>query len=417
METLKVLAPLALWMHETSPGVGLVKQEEMRRQLEAIYAERAAEHPEQAAAQFLRDVRDHAGLLVERGSGQYGFIHLTFQEYLAAVAIAQQGQLDTQHVVDALSRHVDDGNWHEVSLLTIDYLGLIQQNDRVASAVIAGLIEQRPGAPGAAVVLAGECVLDAWPGGVTAECRCDVPPKLLEAMREWPAVAPVLRAQAGRLLGKLGDPRLEVLDPLQIEWCDVPAGPFKMGDSPVYTVEISYLFKMSRFPITNGQYSVFVDKGGYDHAPYWREAVAVGRWKAGAIKVRYDNEPGNRPYDSGEPYMLANHPVVGITWYEALAFARWLTDHMQMNNCLPAGWCVALPSEAEWEKAARGTDGRIYPWGETLTTNHANYDKTGIGTTSAVGCFAQGASPYGVEEMSGNVWEWTRSLWGTIGEA
>ncbi|MCB0052332.1 MAG: NACHT domain-containing protein, partial [Caldilinea sp.] len=156
VETLRVLAPLALWMHEVSPGVGLVKQEEMRRKLEALYAGRGVDDPEKAAAHFLADVRDHAGLLVERGAREYGFIHLTFQEYLAAVAIAQQGQLDVEPVVDALAAHVADDNWHEVSLLTISYLGIIQQHDRVASMVVDRLIARAPGDPGAAVLLAGE---------------------------------------------------------------------------------------------------------------------------------------------------------------------------------------------------------------------------------------------------------------------
>jgi formylglycine-generating enzyme required for sulfatase activity len=119
-----------------------------------------------------------------------------------------------------------------------------------------------------------------------------------------------------------------------------------------------------------------------------------------------------------------NHPVRWVSFHEALAYCRWLTDTLRtaeftplpLREHLAAGWVITLPSEAEWEKAARGTDGRIYPWGDTFKASNANGNDSRLGTTSPVGLFPNGASPCGALDMSGNVWEWTRSLWGTDGK-
>jgi formylglycine-generating enzyme required for sulfatase activity len=446
VETVRVLAPLALWMHQTSPGVGLVKREDMRRVLEEIYISRSIPESEGAARQLLADAHEYAGLLLERGPGEYGFIHLTFQEYLAAVAIALQGQREVKPVIEALAAHVGDDNWREVTLLTIGYIGIVQQRDEAAGDVVWELIKRSPGEPGRAVVLAGEAVLDAWPGGVTRPCKDKVVQALAKTMVADRHVKPVLRAAAGHALAKLGDPRFRadtwfLPDDLLLGFVEVPAGTFLMGtreediptllerfggergwyeqETPQHPVDLPAYY-VARYPVTVVQFRAFVEAGGYRQPRYWQEAQTAGVWRDGRVKGWLDDEPRDTPYDFGEPFNLPNHPVVGMTWYEAVAHCRWLTEQLQARESTPEplakrlreeGWRARLPTEAEWEKAARGTDGRIFPRGDEPDPNRANYRDTGIGATSTVGCFPGGASPYGVLDMSGNVWEWCHSLY------
>ncbi|RME40349.1 MAG: NACHT domain-containing protein, partial [Caldilineae bacterium] len=226
VETLRLLAPLALWMHQTSPGVGLVKREPLRRKLTEICRQRELPEPETAARRLLDDVRQHAGLLLERGAGMYGFIHLTFQEYLAALAIAQLGQRDARIVVDILSKHVGDDNWREVILMTVGVIGIIQQADERAGEVVRALIKHSPGEPGQAVVLAGEAVNDARPGGVDVPTQRLVIKVLVRTLTAGPVVKPPLRAAAGDVLARLGDPRPEVMTVDGMQFCHIPAGPF-----------------------------------------------------------------------------------------------------------------------------------------------------------------------------------------------
>jgi len=208
---------------------------------------------------------------------------------------------------------------------------------------------------------------------------------------------------------------------------EIPALMKKLGgerdwyedEVPQHEVVLADYF-IARYPVTHGQYWAFVQSTGYKPPT-----------------ADFDSE---RPYewrDGRPPPHLLNHPVVLVTWRYAMAYCQWLTGQLRnwdgtpepLATLLRAGanggppWEVRLPTEAEWEKAAQGslppTGGgerggadRIFPWGNEPDPERANYVDTGIVTTSAVGCFPGGASPYGVEDLSGNIWEWTHSLWG-----
>jgi formylglycine-generating enzyme required for sulfatase activity len=216
------------------------------------------------------------------------------------------------------------------------------------------------------------------------------------------------RNAAGNALNHIGDPRPGVglrVDGLpDIVWCKVPAGDFLMGNTketddrahgdemPQRRITLP-AFCIAKYPITNAQYQTFIDDDGYTEK--WRKCWTDAGWE----RLTEGYLTGYLRF--GGDFKLLNHPVSYVSRHEAVAFCNWLTERL--------GRPVKLPTEAEWEKAARGTDGRRYPWGGEITPEHGNYDETGIGSTSAVGVFPKGESPYGLLDASGNVWEWTRS--------
>jgi formylglycine-generating enzyme required for sulfatase activity len=169
-----------------------------------------------------------------------------------------------------------------------------------------------------------------------------------------------------------------------MEFLKIPAGEFYMGaddlddyegaSKPEHLVYLDYDYYIARFPLTNRLYA----------------RMALDR-----IVSRKN----------------ALHPVVNVSWYDAWDYVEWI-NHKHGSE-LPRGLRFCLPSEAEWEKAARGPDGRMYPWGDEFSSNKCNSTESGLGFTSLVGKFSpQGDSFYGASDMAGNVWEWTRSLWG-----
>ncbi len=402
VETVRILAPLALWMHEVDPGLGLVKLADLETELRRIYHARGAADPEAAARLLLADAREWAGLVLERGPGQWGFIHLTFEEYLAAVGIALEAQGNPRAMLHRLAPHLGDPAWREVGLLLIAYVGLVQQLDAVAGGLVEALARERPGPPGEAVVLAGDAILEVGATGVGAGSRQVVTAALVETMQST-EVPNALRRRAGLALGRLGWVP-EDLD----AFVAVPAGPFLFGDKKKQR-EIAQPFWIGKYPVTNLQYARFVAAGGYGRRELWTEEGWAWRSK----------EEREGPYDWGEDYENPVFPRTGVTLYEAEAYCRWLAANSEGfrfdGDVKPEGadrLAARLPTEEEWERAARGTDGREYPWEGAFDVALANTEesgekgKSGIGTT-AVCTFVEGESPAGALDMSGNVFEWT----------
>jgi formylglycine-generating enzyme required for sulfatase activity/energy-coupling factor transporter ATP-binding protein EcfA2 len=417
LDTLRILQPLALWMHETSPGIGVVKEKDLLRELQRIFDQRKERDPERTAQQFLEDIREYTSLLLlDQEDQQYSFIHLMFRDYLAAAALAQKGQQKVGPIVSTLVSHAGEPSWREVSLLTLSYLSFVQQREQATNAVLMKLLQQPQDRAGEAVILAGEAVIDMGRDAVAIECRERVALALVHTMRDDRNVKPHRRAAAGRALSGVGDPRPEAMTVDGMELCWVPSGPFLMGsreeerdadddEKPQFECSLSYDYWAGRYPVTVAQYS------------------------------EYAAETGKRLPLSNQQ---ANEPVLAVTWYEAVEFCRWLTARWRKTGRIESDWEAQLPSEAEWEKAARGgldlpprpvikTGGgqaskrvkskvnpdpeRHFPWGSRINERYCNYGDL-IGRVNGVGCFPSGVSPYGVEELSGNVREWTRSLWG-----
>lgn len=247
-----------------------------------------------------------------------------------------------------------------------------------------------------------------------------------------------VRVSSGDTLARLGDPRPEVMTVDGMRFCFVPAGEFWYGEGNEARKENLPDFWLAEYPVSHAQYRAFLAEDGYLNGAWWTEARKDGRWSEQGFKGRFDDEPRTAPVHYGERFDLPNHPVVGVSWYEAMAFTHWLTARWQEKQLLPQGWQVSLPHEYQWEKAARGGlqipaaphdlarelpriqsrplpgltlqhnlfERRDFPWADGFNANNANAAETGIGATSALGCFPLGASPYGIQELSGSVWEW-----------
>ena len=333
---------------------------------------------------FIQVIEERTGLLVARGEGVYAFSHLTFQEYLAALAVAARDD----YIPYTLTR-VPDAWWREVILLEAGHLST-QSRERMARLISAIIDLTEEPVQFHNLVLASDCLRDVGAKRVGNDLTEEIQQRLRQALEAKPPVWARLlpaktqmrmkfeqRCQAIEALARAGGGywRMPYGEP---EWVEVPAGSFWMGEgSDEHQVSLSTFF-ISRTPITNAQYHLFIQDADHQSPKHWED---------------------DRP-----PKGLESHPVVNVSWLDAMAYCEWLSKKTRKT--------ITLPSEAEWEKAARGDkDKRIYPWGDGFESTRCNSAELGLGTTTPVGVFPEGASPYGCLDMSGNVWEWCRTKW------
>ncbi|HOU40201.1 MAG TPA: SUMF1/EgtB/PvdO family nonheme iron enzyme, partial [Promineifilum sp.] len=407
----RTLTDLADWMQQEAREAG-VQKEEVLAHLATFFSEREGAQADQKsdwARGFLDVAHQRSGLFIEIDPGVYAFSHGHFREYLAATALVDRTD---DEMVRAVLAHAAEGWWEEVIKLAVAHERLSPSRREL---LLRAMID------GGHLVLAGWCAVDAGSGRLPAPLRERIKSELRARMVDGKRLPPD-RFAAGEALDALG-----WLPEDLNGWVRCPASADDRRD-----------LLAGRYPVTNAQYELFLRAGGYDDPAYWGGEQSEGwQWRTG----------GERPVSSGknrdepEYWQSANFgrdrrgfPVVGVCWYEAAAYCGWLTALLRrarageelppahlalIAGLVDAGAAEArFPSEREWVRLAGGEADDRYPWDGPAgaTTDkatilaRANTSESAINNTSPVAMYPQGSSrPFGLQDMAGNVWEWTAS--------
>lgn len=375
--------------------------------IDDLVAELRSLHPHGSlpwTGSLIEAITFRSGLLLERKRNVFTFPHRTFQEYLAARELASRETF----VSNALElRSAPNDLWREVILLAAGaFSHLFGQAARVRT-LIEGLLDA---GDDAAAILAADVAREATVRKLTGVAGGrDMLDRLRSRLLDDGMFGDGdIRARAafGSALGRMGDrrPGVATLDEVRSPafWSDpIPAAPFPMGnDEPRFDCRlIEHTYAVSRHLVTVGQYRAFIDAGGYDRR--WTDAGRAWR----------DQNRIRGPEAYADVFQTPNHPQVGVSWYEAVAFCDWLAAE--------SGLPIRLPTEPEWERAARHDDAREFPWVRHADPGHADPDAVraranvlgAIDATTAVGLYPPGRAECGALDMAGNAWEWCETKW------
>jgi formylglycine-generating enzyme required for sulfatase activity len=382
-------------------------------------------HP-QKHLDWAQDVADliklRAGLLVEVQPGAVCFLHRTFQEYLAGAYLA--------HFVDFPERVaslVENWTiWRDTILFAVGFLVHNQRETERPLALVERLCPPRTPENDhlwRGVWLAGDLLLEIGLGRTRDSERgsrlVDQVRHRLTALIELGALDARERAEAGDVLGRLGDARFDhtryrlpahfrgereksiglvPIKPASLSMGsregDPEAGSAELGSSA--RLSIDYRFWIARYPVTVAQFNAFLKAGGYEGEDWWTKRGWSWRRSHGR----------EEPWGWDLQRAFANRPVVGVTWFEAVAYAGWLDAQLRRRTShIPPDYRMRLPTEAEWERVARGAAGRRYAWGDEWDDGRANVAGV-VDHACAVGMFPGGGTPSQAMDLTGNVWEW-----------
>jgi hypothetical protein len=382
---------LSVVAYDMHTGVGLGQKrttplaeasyQEVERSIQAYHDQSPVSYSGYVDALKTRDeLLQRSGLLLSRGEKKAGFYHFTFQDFLAARRLAD---VQRRRLFKVFCERAETAEWRSTLsfLFSSELAGSRQQATRLVTRLIDRLT---PDWLGLAVVVA-DCLETML--GRDNRLRQEVERKFKDVCVAAIAGEVELKARhtLGLALGRLGDPR--VIEDLRDRsaYVEIPAGEYAYQEGK-QTIERPFL--LSRYPVTNSQFALFVTDGGYRRRGPWSKKG--WRWK--------ESEGVSEPWFWHDAkYNAPNQPVVGVSFYEAEAFCHWAGGF--------------LPSEQQWEAAARGSRGYEYPWGDEWQGGICNTREAGLGVTSSVGLFPRSRAELGLEDMAGNVWEWCDSLY------
>lgn len=361
-------------------------------------------HPNKSldwAREVIETMKLRAGLLIEREPGIFSFPHRTFQEYLAGAHLSLMTNFSTE-----VAKLLEDTFWREAVLLAVGRLVHITEDFAKPLALVGEICPKDVDDSETGwrkVWVAGEILVEIGrhrveESNLGKDLLDRVHLRLVDLLEKG-RLAPKERAAAGNVLSLLGDPRF---DPnnwyLPVEemfgFVKIPEGTFLMGSDseadgdaeedvmPQHQVALSDYW-IGRYPVTVAQYRVFAEDTGHALGDDWEKFN------------RFDN-----------------HPVVNVSWDDAMAYCHWLTNKLKDQAIT-----ITLPTEAQWERAARGINSTIFPWANKKIdhnmANYGGYKGEGKGGQSVVGCFPMGRKrEEELHDMSGNVWEWCQDWYG-----